>query len=485
MASGCRFRKWSVCVNSKIPRPIPQMPDAGRVAAMFGLRGEETETLYERFSLDIAPGQIVAVTGPSGAGKSVLLREVARQVPQARWLAAAALARSDTPAVAVLSGGSLAQRLGILARCGLAEATALVTPARCLSGGQLVRLALAEALHAALRAGRPELVIADEFASCLDPTTARILSRQVGKLIADSPVAMLLATPHAELIPHLRPEKVIVKPLRRPPRTLPRPSPRGGRHLAHRWPIERGTIGDYHALGCFHYLSGPPACHKRVYVVRRPRAAGRRKWRDLTAAELAAVLVVSPPLPSVRGRNVATGARYCGPDRAAALELLNAEMECISRVIVHPTYRGCGLAVRLVRHALATAQTPLIEALAAMGRIHPFFERAGMTAFHLPPDEPVSRLLSAAEAIGLSPSDLAAVRPVRRLLARRGAPEAAFLRRELDRCIEKTFTNGRLRRLVDPVAEMCRRTARRYVYYLAGKTKDLNDVITKAPATRQ
>ena len=108
MASTSRFHGWSVCVNTKICRPIPQVPDAGRVAALFGLCEEETETLYEQFSLDIAPGQIVVVTGPSGAGKSVLLREVARQVPRARWLGTAALARSDRPAVAVLSGGDLA-----------------------------------------------------------------------------------------------------------------------------------------------------------------------------------------------------------------------------------------------------------------------------------------------------------------------------------------------------------------------------------------
>jgi len=485
MASASRLHKWSVRVNSKIRRPIPQLPDAGRVAAMFGLCEEGTETLYERFSLDVTPGQIVAVTGPSGAGKSVLLREVARQVPRARWLGTDVLARSDTPAIAVLSGGNLAERLSVLARCGLAEASALVTPARCLSGGQLVRLALAEALHAALRAGRPELIITDEFASCLDPITARILCRQIRKLIVGSPVAMLLATPHPELIPHLRPDQVIVKPLRRPPRFLPSPARAGGGHLPHRWRIERGTIRDYHELGCFHYLSGPPACHKRVYVIRPPRTATRRRWRDLTAAELAGVLVVSPPLANVRGRNVATGARYAGPDRAAALELLNAEIESISRVIVHPTYRGCGLAVRLVRHALATAQTPLVEALAAMGRVHPFFERAGMTAFHLPPDEPVSRLLSAAEAVGLSANDLVAVRPVRKLLSERRLPQAAFFRRELDRCCKNTFPRRRLRRLVDPVAEVCRRTARRYVYYLAGKTEDRHHVTTKTPSTCQ
>ena len=97
--------------------------------------------------------------------------------------------------------------------------------------------------------------------------------------------------------------------------------------------------------------------------------------------EVAAVLVVSPPVLCCRGRNVATGKRYVSPDRRASTGLLNAEIECISRVVVHPIYRSCGLAVRLVRHALRTTQMPLIEALATMGAIHPFFERGGMSAF--------------------------------------------------------------------------------------------------------
>ena len=90
------------------------------------------------------------------------------------------------------------------------------------------------------------------------------------------------------------------------------------------------------------------------------------------------MLVVSPPVITVRGRNVATFRRYVGPTRREALEKLNAEVECISRVIVHPTYRGAGLAKRLVLHAVATSPMPVVEALAAMGKMCPFFAAAGL-----------------------------------------------------------------------------------------------------------
>lgn len=469
MTSPASVARWSVRVNAEIARPVPRTAEAGRVAAMFGLADGRTETLYDDFALDVAPGEIVAVTGPSGAGKTVLLRAVGRQVPGARWLRTAELARASKSPVELLDGGSLAERLEVLARCGLAEAATLITRARHLSGGQVARLALAEALHAAMRSPRAPLVIADEFAAGLDPTTARLLCGRVRGLVAGSSVGLVAATPRSDLVRHLQPDRIIVKPLGGPARVISSPAGSARRQRS-RFRVRRGTIHDYRELGGFHYLAGPPAAHKRVYVVRPPGRSRMPRWRRETLPAVAAVLVVSPPLPNVRGRNRATAGRYVGPDRTTALQMLNEEVETISRVIVHPIFRGCGLATRLVRHALATAETPLVEALAAMGRLHPFLQRAGMTPTPVPPSQAVARLLSAAEAVGLAPLELAAVGPAKALLARRSR-RAAFLRAELERFIDAELTCDQLARLADPVSEACRRTARRYVYYLFDKTK--------------
>ena len=470
MSRVCCKPDWRACVNVKIVRRIPRTPDAGRVAAMFGLAEGQCERLYEDLRLDIRAGQIVAVVGPSGAGKSVFLREVARQVRASKWLRTDPLARSGAPAVAALGAVALPQRLAMLSRCGLADAAALVTPAKLLSGGQLYRLALAAALLEAQRKRRGTLVVADEFAATLDTATAANLCRQIRKLVSASACSLLLATPRVELLGALKPDQVIVKPLGEPGQVFCGAGGAVGRPTAahpRRWPIRVGTIRDYRRLAHFHYLAGPPAAHKRVYAIRPPGGGGRAG-----APEIAAVLVVSPPVFNVRGRNLATGGRYAGPDRRAALAALNAEVECISRVIVHPVYRGCGLAVRLVRRAIAEARTPMVEALAAMGTVHPFFEKAGMTAYHVALDVHLARLVSAAEAVALSADDLAAVAPVQRLLARRRSRSARFLSREINRCIARTLCSKRLSRLSDPVAEVCRRTGRKYVYYLACKSKE-------------
>ncbi|MGA2266660.1 MAG: ATP-binding cassette domain-containing protein [Phycisphaerae bacterium] len=372
-------------MNARIRRPAPRRASARRLAELFGLRDGTWETLYRNFELTVEPGQIVAVIGPSGAGKSVLLRQVLARL-DATALATADLARSDSPAIDAVGDGPLAERLEVLSRCGLAEAAVLVTPARCLSAGQVHRLALARALWRARRGGAG-LIVADEFAANLDDDTTAALAVGVRKQVRAQGVGLLAATPHANILEHLQPDKVIVKPLGRPAWIVtPDWSRRGGTgNAASGWPIRAGTIRDYRALADFHYLAGPPAAHKRVYVIRRPRLSLRRRggWASAAAPDVAAVLVISPPLISVATRDVSAAGRYAVAACRKGLVRLNEEVECISRVIVHPTYRSCGLAVRLVRHALRTSPAAVVEALAVMGRVHPFFELAGMMSWYV------------------------------------------------------------------------------------------------------
>jgi GNAT superfamily N-acetyltransferase len=59
------------------------------------------------------------------------------------------------------------------------------------------------------------------------------------------------------------------------------------------------------------------------------------------------------------------------------LKHLNGQLWCLARVVIHPSYRGAGLAVWFVRESCKTCPVPWIETLSAMGQLHPFFEKAG------------------------------------------------------------------------------------------------------------
>jgi ABC-type ATPase with predicted acetyltransferase domain len=58
--------------------------------------------------------------------------------------------------------------------------------------------------------------------------------------------------------------------------------------------------------------------------------------------------------------------------------LINEEIARISRVVIHPKFRGIGLGEFLVRETLPKVDAKVVEVLAVMARYNPFFEKAGM-----------------------------------------------------------------------------------------------------------
>ena len=167
--------------------------------------------------------------------------------------------------------------------------------------------------------------------------------------------------------------------------------------------LQRGVMGDYHTLSRFHYRAGRPATVTRVWrlVDVRLSVVGRYLGRR-EAGRVAGVVVESMPTLRCRLRGVALGGRY-GSIRSARERamLMKEEVRCISRVVVHPQWRGLGLAARLIRHALLNAQTVYTEAMAAMGQVHPMFEKAGMRAYRAPPAADDARLIDALARVGM------------------------------------------------------------------------------------
>ena len=140
---------------------------------------------------------------------------------------------------------------------------------------------------------------------------------------------------------------------------------------------------DYRALEHFHYAAGKPAVPagvwRVVYLERGPVALGnpKSKIRNPKSPRLVAVAVLTYPTPASHARdralNLPPGPRY-GP----RIAFINAHVRTIARVIVHPQFRGLGVAARLVRRVCEQCPTRYVEAFAAMGEVHPFFEQAGM-----------------------------------------------------------------------------------------------------------
>lgn len=89
------------------------------------------------------------------------------------------------------------------------------------------------------------------------------------------------------------------------------------------------------------------------------------------------ICVFAAPARSLRLRNRYFGLR--GVPSSLALKRLNQQLWVLARVVLHPTYRGAGLASDFVRAACARCPVPWIETLSVMGHLNPFFEKAGFT----------------------------------------------------------------------------------------------------------
>ena len=199
--------------------------------------------------------------------------------------------------------------------------------------------------------------------------------------------------------------------------------------------IERGTRADWEALASLHYRSHAAGAVSDIFrmVHKQTRDKGTQGQRDEGTGERptsniqrstlqgtngrtsgknggvretrVGVIVYSRSPLSLAARNRATGGRYRVGRGLAAGRLVNAELRIISRVVITPNWRGLGLASRLVAETMGLVGTPYVEALAAMGRVHPFFEQAGMTAYRSAGPAAGERLRAALEAAGVGRAD--------------------------------------------------------------------------------
>ena len=211
------------------PRPEPRVSLRG-ISKHFGA-GETRVDALRDISIDVAPGEVVALRGPSGSGKTTLLNVIAcildpsegtmslegEVVYDQKWL------RHDLRRLRLDKIGFIFQSHNLLPFLNAIDNVAIVLqlagydhsvarnraielleylevgnrknafPAK-LSGGEAQRVAIARAL-----ANRPRIILADEPTAALDSKRAQIVMDLVRKLALDQDAAVIAVT-HDEKI---------------------------------------------------------------------------------------------------------------------------------------------------------------------------------------------------------------------------------------------------------------------------------------------
>jgi len=182
-----------------------------------------------------------------------------------------------------------------------------------------------------------------------------------------------------------------------------------------------GNLNDYKELAHYHYRNSRLGPYAAIFAIRPAKALSSRLGTKTTG-----VIVYTMPSPAIELRNIATDNFFAGFDKSTQLALINKNIRCIGRVIIEPRFRSLGLASRLVRETMPKMNVPIIEAMAVMGLVNPFFEKAGMIAYKAKMPARCVQLLEAFSMVGIEKDILISPQKVQQKLDQLQQGEAEF-----------------------------------------------------------
>ncbi|MBW3542540.1 MAG: hypothetical protein KY476_19940 [Planctomycetes bacterium] len=395
----------------------------------FGIDfGAGRHTIAENLELPIESGDVVCFTGPSGSGKSSLLRaaadELAKQHGATAVLDIERLELGDRILIEALEV-PVDEAMQLLSACGLGEARLMLrTPAE-LSDGQRYRFRLALGLS-----HKPRWLVADEFTATLDRTLARVVAYNVRRTADRTGTGFLLATTHEDVLEDLSPSlhvrcgldgRITVEQAaclladRSGDTDASQPHKRDAcatgsakkkaLSLARRMFLTTGSKRDWphfsrwhyrgHHLGAVRFVTLLWLCHPPSSIL-HPQSPTPEDEQQPTAirpdpqpARAIGICVFTAPPLSLRQRNRFFG--LSGRWSSAGIAALNRQLVMLSRVVLDPTFRGAGIAADFIRASCRACPWPWIETQAEMGRLSPFFEKAGFVRVGAAPGQRRSR----------------------------------------------------------------------------------------------
>ena len=365
------------------------------VAEAFGLGIDEEKsfTLYDNVELKFKSGDIVYITGDSGSGKSWMLNNIFAKLDNS--IAISDLKVDDNEVIVEGVGKDLNDALMKLNIAGLGDAFLYLRKYSQLSDGQKYRYRIAKFIDQ-----DKDIWILDEFCATLDRVTAKVVAYNLQKIARKLNKTIVVATTHTDLLEEIRPTVHIVKGYESDiVITYYNHSNWQDKKLEFYQDIkvEVGTKDDYSALKRFHYRQASLGAVKHIY---------KCTYKN----DLIGVMVITYPHLALKARNIYTNNLYSKMTKENC-EQINKNFSCIARVVLHPKWRGIGLAHYFVKEYLEKfSDTKYVETLAVMSRYSAFFARAGMIQVEVDDDTLRVNLVKQLEEFGYNTSLLSSIR---------------------------------------------------------------------------
>jgi len=346
------------------------------VCEAFGLGVDEAKRfiVFDDFSLDFCKGDLIYVMGDSGGGKTLLLKAFKKFFgDEAIEVEELEIDPDETLVEGV--GADVKEAIEVLSLCGLNDAFLFLRKYRELSEGQKYRYKLAKLMDSKHKS----VWIIDEFCATLDRVMARIIAYLVQKVARKHGKTVIVGTTHRDLVEDFQPDMVVEKGFERDVEVAENVFGSKRCSVYENVSVEKGNLEDYSKLSRFHYRSKSEESES-LWL--------KDCYKLLFDGKLIGVIVYSRSYLNLKPRNIVFGKRYVyTPGDLRKARLINEEIARITRVIIHPKFRGIGLGAFLVRETMPKVDAKVVEVLAVMAKYNPFFERAGMIRVDYKRDE--------------------------------------------------------------------------------------------------
>lgn len=319
-----------MCEVIKIRKEIFVAPANTSYKEVLDDFGISRETKTVDINLEVPSNfEVLYITGESGSGKSLILNTAFTEtnIDEKEF--------ANTQLIEM--GEYVDDTLRVLNMLGIGDAALFTLYPNQLSDSQRSRARIAKMVID----GNKEIVL-DEFLSTLDRTTAKSVAYNVQKVMRSLGIRLIVATAHNDLKEYLKPD-IIIK----------------GRAFPSDFDVQIYSTDDY--------VNNPII---EDIVIESVDKEAYRKER----------------LGEIHYKGKYSGGKqeyffaYLKGEVVGLLvtnNLIGSDTRRISRVVVHPTFRGVGIAQELIRYCIKESKVKM-DTLAAMAKYNPVFERAGM-----------------------------------------------------------------------------------------------------------